>query len=62
MKKLFLTILAVLCIFCFVACGGNTDTDTDTNTDTDRLLDGIWVRWGRDVTHWMPLPEPPKEV
>lgn len=28
--------------------------------DTDRMLHGIWVRWGRDVTHWMPLPEPPK--
>lgn len=35
MKKLFLTILAVLCIFCFVACGGNTDTDTNTDTSTD---------------------------
>ena len=33
-----------------------------TKIDTDRLLDGIWVRWGRDVTHWMSLPEPPKEV
>ena len=33
-----------------------------TKMDTDRMLDGIWVRWGRDVTHWMSLPEPPKEI
>ena len=32
-----------------------------TKTDTDRLINSKWVRWGRDVTHWMPLPEPPKE-
>ena len=25
----------MLCIFCFVACGGNTDTDTDTSANTD---------------------------
>lgn len=37
-------------------------TRSYTKMDTDRLLDGIWVRWGRDVTHWMSLPEPPKEV
>ena len=30
--------------------------------DTDRYLNGGWVRWGRFVTHWMPLPQPPKEV
>lgn len=29
--------------------------------DTDRCVKGIWVRWGDNVTHWMPLPEPPKE-
>lgn len=29
--------------------------------DADRLADGKWVRWGWCVTHWMPLPEPPKE-
>ena len=30
--------------------------------DTDRIgIHGEWVRWGRSVTHWMPLPEPPKE-
>lgn len=23
---------------------------------------GFWEVWGKDVTHWMPLPEPPKEV
>lgn len=38
MKKLLLTILALLCIFCFVACGGNTDTDTDTSANTDSSL------------------------
>ena len=31
-----------------------------TKTDTDRLINSKWVRWGRDVTHWMPLPDPPK--
>lgn len=29
--------------------------------DTDRYLNGRWVRYGDNVTHWMPLPEPPKE-
>ena len=29
--------------------------------DTDRYRNGIWVRYGDNVTHWMPLPEPPKE-
>ena len=28
--------------------------------DTDRYLNGKWVRWGKWITHWMPLPEPPK--
>lgn len=28
--------------------------------DTDRFIDGKWVRWSNNVTHWMPLPEPPK--
>ncbi len=32
----------------------------ENKIDTDRYLDGKWVRWGRFVTHWMPLPEPPK--
>lgn len=31
-----------------------------TSIDTDRIVDDRWVRWGRYVTHWMPLPEPPK--
>ena len=22
--------------------------------DTDRLVNGRWVRWGKDVTHWAP--------
>lgn len=29
--------------------------------DADRLVNRKWVRWGWCVTHWMPLPEPPKE-
>ena len=33
-----------------------------TKIDTDRLMTGgLWVRWFKDVTHWMPLPEPPTE-
>ena len=32
-----------------------------TEIDTDRILDRRWVRWNGHVTHWMPLPEPPKE-
>ena len=28
--------------------------------DTDRYVGGVWVRWGRYVTHWTPLPDPPK--
>ena len=27
-------------------------------TDTDRYF-GYWARWGENVTHWVPLPEPP---
>lgn len=30
--------------------------------DTDRCVKGNWVRWGDNVTHWMPLPEQPEEV
>jgi hypothetical protein len=29
--------------------------------DTDRIKNGEWVRWMRHVTHWQPLPQPPKE-
>ena len=29
--------------------------------DTDRYLNGRWVRYGDNVTHWMLLPEPPEE-
>ena len=28
--------------------------------DTDRIEKGKWHRWSKYVTHWMPLPEPPK--
>ena len=31
-----------------------------TKIDTDRLKEGKFVRWYKDVTHWMPLPKPPK--
>ena len=31
-----------------------------TKIDTDRMVDGEWVRWSKDITHWMPLPEAPK--
>lgn len=34
---------------------------TYTFFDTDRILYGKWVRWNASVTHWMPLPEPPKD-
>lgn len=37
------------------------DTRSYTKMDTDRLHEGKWVRWGLSITHWMPLPEPPKE-
>ena len=30
--------------------------------DTDRVHGNRWIRYGRHVTHWMPLPEPPKEA
>ena len=35
---------------------------TYTQIDTDRLHKGKWRRWSRNVTHWMPLPDPPQEV
>ena len=41
-----------------------TDCDTPVGNqriDTDRYRHGRWVRYGDHVTHWMPLPEPPKE-
>ena len=28
--------------------------------DTDRRHNSRWVRWNRYITHWMPLPQPPK--
>ena len=38
------------------------DSDkSDTKIDTDRMMYRQWVRWGMSVTHWMPLPEPPKK-
>ena len=38
------------------------DNSQYTSIDTDRLSLKKWVRWGRLVTHWMPLPEPPEGV
>lgn len=41
-----------------------TDANSITGTpamDTDRYVIDEWVRYGDFVTHWMPLPEPPKE-
>ena len=32
----------------------------ENKIDTDRFIDGKWVRWGKHVTHWMSLPDPPK--
>ena len=37
-----------------------TATIGNNRIDTDRYLNGRWVRWGKNVTHWMPLPMPPK--
>ena len=37
----------------------NTDLSY-TKIDTDSLDDRGFVRWYKDVTHWMPLPEAPK--
>ena len=28
--------------------------------DTDRVHNGRWVRWDEYISHWMPLPQPPK--
>lgn len=36
------------------------DAYTYTIFDTDRMLDGKWIRWNTYITHWMPLPQPPK--
>jgi hypothetical protein len=36
------------------------DNSQYTSIDTDRLSLKKWVRWGSLVTHWMPLPNPPK--
>lgn len=32
-----------------------------TEIDTDRLDKFGFIRWGKDVTHWMPLPEAPRK-
>lgn len=33
----------------------------ENKIDTDRYIDGKWVRWGKYVTHWKHLSDPPKE-
>ena len=43
----------------------NDNEEGYTQMDTDRwnctMEQGYhWVRWGKNVTHWMPLPQPPK--
>lgn len=39
--------------------------DGDLLSDTDGFQDGKFVYWsnqtGCSITHWMPLPEPPKD-
>lgn len=37
-----------------------SDAQPFTRFDTDRRRNGEWVRWVTGITHWMPLPEPPK--
>ena len=37
-------------------------THSSIKIDTDRIVGRIWVRWNGHITHWMPLPEPPKEA
>ncbi len=40
MKKLVaLTLALMMCLFCFTACGGNTDVAGDTNAATDSVAD-----------------------
>ena len=36
------------------------DAHSHTKMDTDRIHNNRWVRWGKYVTNWMPLPQPPK--
>jgi hypothetical protein len=35
--------------------------NTAFELDADRRHNGEWVRWGRAVTNWMPMPEAVKE-
>lgn len=44
-----------------VRLSGDKPPIGEPRLDTDRVVDGRWVRWFDLVTHWMPLPEPPKE-
>lgn len=47
-------------VLVFLADDWFTKPIGENKIDTDRFIDGNWVRWGRHVTHWMPLPEPPE--
>ena len=44
-----------------VRLDGNKPPIGEPRMDTDRVVDGRWVRWFDLVTHWMYLPEAPKE-
>lgn len=38
----------------------NNPIDGEKTVSSDVFWKGHWVRFGETVTHWMPLPEPPK--
>ena len=44
-----------------VRLSGDKPPIGEPRMDTDRVVDGRWVRWFDLVTHWMTLPELPKE-
>ena len=43
-----------------VAISGNQPIGSP-RIDTDRYNGSWWIRYGGTVTHWMPLPMPPKD-
>lgn len=44
-------------VVCYIA-----PIDCEKTVSSDVFWKEHWVRFGEYVTHWMPLPEPPKEV